>query len=413
MNLLLGVAALETVAIVGGTVETLEGPKIPTGTVVWKDGRIVRVAAGRDVPPGARVVDASGRIVTPGLIAANTALGLVEISLEPTAHDQSVESTPPDANRAAFRAVDAMNPRSTLIPVQRMEGITSAIAVPEGGLVSGQSVFFDLVDGGRAEAVARAPLAIHVNLGAAGGAAVGGSRGFAITQLREILDDARVYQKTRGRYERNQSRALSGSRLDLEALVPVIEGRIPLAIHADREAEIVAALEIAREQRIRIVVIGGAEAWRAASLLARDKVPVLVHAFDNVPSGFDALSSRLDNAALLQRAGVAVGLSAGGEAHNVRTLRQQAGVAVSWGLPYQEGLRAVTRTVAAAFGMERDYGTLAPGKVANVVIWTGDPLELSTQVERVFVRGKEMPLRSRQTELRERYRSLDGMLPRP
>jgi len=413
MNVLLGIAALETVAIVGGTVETLEGAKIPTATVVMRDGRIERVTPGREVPAGARVVDASGRIVTPGFIAANTALGLVEISLEPTARDQSIESTPPDANRAAFRAVDAINPRSVLIPVQRMEGITSAIAVPEGGLLSGQSAFFDLADGARAEAVVRAPLAIHAHLSAGGGAAVGGSRGYAITHLREILDDARVYSRTRRNYDRNQSRALAGSRLDLEALALVIDGRVPLAIHADREAELLAALDLAREQRVRIVIFGGAEAWRIAPALAREKVPVFVHAFENVPSGFDALSSRLDNAALLQRAGVAVGLSAGGEAHNVRTLRQQAGVAVSWGLPYQEGLRALCRTPAQAFGMGGDYGTLAAGKVANVVVWTGDPLELSSQVEHVFVRGKEMPLRSRQTELRDRYRVLDGMLPRP
>jgi imidazolonepropionase-like amidohydrolase len=413
MNLLLGAGALEIVAIVGGTVETLEGPKIAAGTVVIRDGRIERVTSGREAPRGARVVDATGRIVTPGFIAADTGLGLVEISLEPTARDQSLEPVAPDPNRAAFRAADAINPRSTLLAVQRLEGITSAIAVPEGGLVSGQSAFFDLLDGGRAEAVARAPLAIHAQLGAPGGAAVGGSRGFAITHLREILDDTRVYRATRGRYERNQSRPLAGSRLDLEALVPVIEGRLPLAIHADREAEIAAALDLWREQRIRIVLLGGAEAWRMAPLLARARVPVLVRAFENTPSGFDALSSRLDNAALLHRAGVSVGLSAGGEAHNARTLRQQAGVAVSWGLPHADGLRALARTVAEAFGMERDYGTLAPGKVANVVVWTGDPLELGSQVERVFVRGREMPLRSRQTELRDRYRSLDGMLPRP
>jgi imidazolonepropionase-like amidohydrolase len=407
-----GVVALETLAIVGGTVETMDGPQIPTGTVLIKDGRIERVAPGRATPAGATVVEAAGRTVTPGIIAAQTELGLVEISLEPTARDQAIEPVPPDDNRAAFRAVDALNPHSVLIPVQRMEGITSAIAVPEGGLVSGQSVFFDLLDAGRDDVVARAPVAVHVNLGAGGGAAVGGSRGWAITRLREILDDTRTYLKTRGNYDKNQSRALAGSRLDLEAMALVVQGRVPLAVHVDREADIVAALDLSREQRIRVVILGGAEAWKVAPLLARAHVPVLIHALDNVPASFDSLSSRLDNAALLQRAGVAVGLSAGGEAHNVRTLRQQAGIAVSWGLPYPVGLRALTRTVAEAFAM-KDYGTLAPGKVANVVVWSGDPLELSTQVEHVFVRGKELPLRSRQTELRERYRNLDGMLPRP
>ena len=413
MNVLVGIAALEALAIVGGAVETLEGAQLPDATVLIKDGRIEKVVPGRVTPAGARVIEAAGRIVTPGFIAADTALGLVEISLEPTAHDQSVESTPPDPNRAAFRAVDSLNTRSVLIPVQRLEGITSAIAAPEGGLVSGQSVFFDLVDGGRTDALVRAPLAIHVNLGAAGGMAVGGSRGWAITHLREILDDTRTYQRTRAQYDRNQSRPLAGSRLDLEALGLVIQGRVPLAVRVDREADILATLDLAREQHIRVVILGGAEAWKVASVLARERVPVLVQPMGNVPAGFDALGSRLDNAALLRRAGVAVGLSAGGEAHNVRTLRQQAGVAVSYGLPHEDGLRALSRTIAEAFGVEKDYGTLAPGKVANVVVWTGDPLELSSQVTNVIVRGKELPLRSRQTELRERYRNLDGMLPRP
>jgi imidazolonepropionase-like amidohydrolase len=243
--------------------------------------------------------------------------------------------------------------------------------------------------------------------------AVGGSRGWAFAQLREMLDDAKIYARTKALFDRNQSRALTGSRLDLEALGLVLQGKIPLALRVDREADIVAALDLAREQRIRIVVVGGAEAWRVAPLLARDKVPVLVNATQNGPGGFDSLGARLDTAVLLQRAGVLVGLTSYGEAHNVRTLRQQAGIAVSYGLPWTDGLKAITKSVAQAFGLDKDYGSIAPGKVANLVVWTGDPLELSTQVAHVIVRGKELPLHSRQTELRERYRSLDGMLPRP
>jgi imidazolonepropionase-like amidohydrolase len=413
MNVLIGIAALETLAVVGGAVETMDGERIASAAVIVKDGRIEKVVPGGAAPAGATVIDAAGRIVTPGILAADTGVGLVEISLEPTANDESVDASPPDPNRAAFRAIDALNPRSVLVPVQRVEGVTTAIAAPDGGLVSGQSVLFDLFDGSRADVVGRAPLAIHVNLGAGGGMAVGGSRGWAITHLREILDDARTYARTRAQYEKNQSRVLQGSRLDLEALGLVLQGRIPLALRVDREADILAALDLAREQRIRIVILGGAEAWRVAAALARDKVPVLVRATENGPGSFDSLSSRLDNAALLHRAGVNVGLTASGFPHNVRTLRQEAGIAVAYGLPYAAGLRAITRVVAEAFGVDKDYGRIAPGQVANLVVWSGDPLELSTQVAHVIVRGRDLPLRSRQTELRERYRSVDGMLPRP
>jgi imidazolonepropionase-like amidohydrolase len=219
-----------------------------------------------------------------------------------------------------------------------------------------------------------------------------------------MLDDARTYAATKAAYDRNQSRALAGSRLDLAALGQVVRGRQPLAVHVDREADILAALDLARDEKIRIVILGGAEAWRVGAALAAAKVPVLIDPTDNLPSSFDSLQSRLDNAARLAQAGVRVGITLRGESHNARTLRQRAGLAAAWGLPHDEALAAASRNVAQAFGMEARYGTLEPGKVANVVVWTGDPLEISTQVAHVFVGGEEMPLVSRQTELRERYR---------
>ncbi|MEK6608542.1 MAG: amidohydrolase family protein [Myxococcota bacterium] len=398
-------ARAETVALVGGRVITLAGDPIEEGTVVLQGGKIVSVASGKASPAGARAIDCAGKTITPGLVAADTRIGIVEISLETTARDNAVAGEPyEDQNHAAFRVADALNPRSTLVPVARLEGVTSSVTAPEGGLVAGQSAWIDLAAPDRARMLAEPSLAMHANLGGDALGAAGGSRGWALVRLREMLDDARTYAATKAAYDRNQSRALAGSRLDLAALGQVVRGRQPLAVHVDREADILAALDLARDEKIRIVILGGAEAWRVGAALAAAKVPVLIDPTDNLPSSFDSLQSRLDNAARLAQAGVRVGITLRGESHNARTLRQRAGLAAAWGMPHDEALAAASRNVAQAFGMEARYGTLEPGRVANVVVWTGDPLEISTQVAHVFVGGEEMPLVSRQTELRERYR---------
>jgi imidazolonepropionase-like amidohydrolase len=408
---LVGAAAVpawaETVALAGGRVVTLDGrPPLEPGTVVIRDGRIERVGGGPP-PAGARVVDVRGMTVTPGLCAADTHIGLTEIDQEATTRDFAVLGLPGgEPNHAAFRVADAVNPRSTLVAVARGEGVTSTVTTPDGGLVSGQSAWLDLTAPDPDRMIRSRALGVHALLGPEGAKAAGGSRGFALTRLREMLDDARTWLANRAAFDRNQSRRLAGTRLDLEALARVVRGELPLVVHADREADLLGALELARAERIRLVIVGGAEAWRVADRLAAAHTPVLVDPVDNLPQSFDLASSRLDNAALLARAGVLVGIALRGESHGAGTLRQLAGIAAAYGLPHDEALEAASRNVARAFGMDRDYGTLAPGKVANVVVWTGDPLELSTRAAHVFVQGEELRLESRQTRLRERYRAL-------
>jgi imidazolonepropionase-like amidohydrolase len=210
-------------------------------------------------------------------------------------------------------------------------------------------------------------------------------------------------------FERNQMRKVGASRLDLEALIPVVEGRLPLVVEAHRASDLQALLRFAREQKLRLVISGGQEAWMVAAELAAAKVPVIVSALPDLPRSFETLGARLENAALLARAGVRIAISPREtEGHFSRTLRIEAGNAVAHGLPWEAGLTAITRAPAEIFDVDATLGSLAVGRSADLVVWSGDPFEPLTRPRHVLIRGQELPLRSRQTELRDRYRDLRG-----
>ncbi|MFS8071908.1 MAG: amidohydrolase family protein, partial [Byssovorax sp.] len=394
--------ASPAIAYAGATVHLGNGEVIENATVVIAGGKIQQIGKNLAAPAGATRIPAKGMVITPGLVDALTSIGLVEIDLESSTRSDQQRATT-DVVHAGFRAADAYNPASVVIAVARSEGLTSAGVMPTGGLISGQSAWVDLDGATAAEAVAAAPLALHVHLdGDAPGEGAG--HGTAILKVREAFDDARTFQKSRAAWERNQTRHFAPSRLDLEALAGALDEKLPVVFHVDRAADILAALAIAREFKLRPVIAGGAEAWKVATTLAAAKVPVIVFPLQQ-PNSFDALGAREDNAALLDKAGVAVGVSTG-ETHNARKLRQVAGNAVRSGLPYQAALAAITRVPAEALGMGARYGTLAAGKAANLVVWSGDPLEISTQVLDVVIRGRRIPLKSRQSALLEKYRRL-------
>jgi imidazolonepropionase-like amidohydrolase len=221
-----------------------------------------------------------------------------------------------------------------------------------------------------------------------------------------VLNDARELPRRRADVERGQSRPLAAPVPDLEALQPVLAGTLPLVLLADRQSDILAAVDLAAEYSLRLIIGGGAEAWRVADRLAAARVPVVLAPLTNIPS-YDALGARYDNAARLHQAGVRIAfITAADATHNARLVKQDAGNAVSYGLPWDAALRAVTLTPAEIYGLGATYGSLEPGKVANVVVWSGDPFEFATAVEHVFIRGRAIPLASRQTELLERYRTL-------
>jgi imidazolonepropionase-like amidohydrolase len=393
-------APAQVVAIVHGAVHTGTGEVIDDGTVVLEGGRVRAVGRALAPPPGARVVEARGAIVTPGLSDPLTSIGLVEVELERATRDDDQGGA--DRVRAGFRASDGYDPASTVIPIARAEGLTSVGVVPRGGLFPGQSAWAHLDGDTAAEAIVAAPVALHVALGAPADAAAGG-RATAILRVREAFEDARAFARSRGAYERNQARRFAASRLDLEALGRALGGGLPVVFHVDRAADILAALAVAKEHGLRPVIAGGAEAWKVAPALARAKVPVVVQPLVAGPVSFDALGARPDNAARLHAAGVLVAITTG-ETHAARKLRQAAGNAVRAGLPHEAAIAAVTRAPAEALGLGDRLGTIAPGRVADVVVWSGDPLELGTRATHVFVRGREVELRTRQTALLERWR---------
>ena len=398
----------QTVAIVGGKVYPVSGAPIENGTVVITNGRISAVGPNVPIPAGAQRIDATGKIVTPGFVNSSTQLGVQEIGFGGPPVDVSARGK--DNIAAAFTVWDGLNPNSVLLAPARKEGITSFVIIPTGGLISGQAALADVVPGTTTDMIIRAPVAMVAEIGDAQQAGLG-SRGELIVKLREVLEDAKYFQTHRDAFDRAQTRQFAASRLDLEALIPVIEGRLPLLLTADRESDIDAAMRLAREYNVKLVIGGGAEGWMMADKLAAARIPVLTGAMNNIPADFAELGQRQENAGLLRKAGVAVALigNAGGgdeEAFNVRNLKQEAGNAVSYGMTWDDALRAVTLTPAEIFGVADRVGSLQPGREGNVVVWSADPFEFSSHAEHVFVRGREYNEKTRQDLLIERYRNL-------
>lgn len=401
-------AAAEVIAIVGGTVETASAAgSIPGGTVLIRDGRIVAVGAEVEIPAGASRIDARGKIVTPGLVDPESILGIVEVNAEPGTVDHTVAN---DHFGAVLEAADAFNPRSIAIPVNRIEGVTRAIVSPTGvagAVVVGRSAAVNLGDLGNP--VDRRHVAVRVQLGEAGAAQAGGSRTAALARLREALADARDYQRHHGAWEQAARRDYGLHHFDLEALQPVLRGEMPLAVEVHRARDIEVVVQLAVEHGIRLVVIGGAEAWMVADELAAAGAAVVLDPVANLPMRFETLGATLENAARLHAAGVPIALMTPmGRGHNPRNVTQGAGVAVAHGLPWQAGLAAITASPARIFGLE-GVGQLQPGFEADVVIWDGDPLEVTSYPDAVFIKGRAVPMESRQTLLRDRYMERLGL----
>jgi len=386
-----------SIALVGATVHPGDGPAVPDATVVIDGDAVVSVTQGGAPPTGATVIDARGKVVTPGFIESWTQLGLVEIEgIESTRDDDAGG----DPVRAAHRVVDAFNAASEVIPVQRAHGITAAVVAPNGGQIAGQAAAFELDAPEGGNGLVAPNVGVVFSYGATGGP----SRSAVLADLRELFADARVFARNRAAWEKNQYRPLAASHLDLEALQPILDGQVPLLVHVARKADILAILDLAKTERIRVVLIGATEAWQVADMLARAQVPVVIDPVENAPESFDRLGARADTAALLERAGVTVLLSTF-STHNARKLRQWAGNAVREGMTHAGALRAVTAAPAQVFGLKR-LGTLRPGQRADLVVWSGDPFEPLTQVERVLIGGRDISLRHRQRALAERYRLL-------
>ena len=384
------------IVLTGATVHTGEGPPLTDASVLMDGERIVAVGRDVRVPADALRIDAEGSVVTPGLVDAHTRLGLADHARGVPAVVEAVVGPTDDPVRAALRVLDTFNPDSVSLPVARAGGVTSALVAPRGGIVSGQSILIDLA---LDDPVRERNAALHVSVKP--GSQPGG-RSRAFLRLREALEDARLYRANRGPFISRKLRELSVSAADLEVFERALAGALPVVIEVDRASDIRSALRLAREYRLDAVLLGAREGWKVADAIARAEVPVLVNPLQNLPTA-DAPFSRSDNAALLHAAGVELALTMRGEVHLVHRLRQAAGNAVAAGLPYDVALAAVTRTPSEIMGFE-NTGVLRRGALANVVVWNGDPLEVTSWATRVFVRGRQLDLTTRQDELLERYR---------
>lgn len=419
-------SAQSLTAITGGRVLTGTSV-IENGTVVIQNGRVVSVGTGA-APAGARIIDARGKVVSPGFVAVDSGLGGSEISSVNGSDDLSNGA---NTISASFDVSYGLDPWSFTLPVARLGGITRAIVVPthagggggsgghahddsdfagvghgglqSPGLFAGQAAIIHLAAG--TDILVKPRVAMIAPFGEAGAGIAGGARGAQFTQFKETLAEVRLFARNRAAYDRAGLRDLSLSRADLEALIPVANGTLPLIVTVRRAADIQQVLRLAREEGVKIILDGAEEAWLVADQIAAANVPVLLNPLSNLPGSLETRAARMQNATVLDAAGVVIAIKGNDGSHRVRETRYNAGNAVSHGLPYDAAIEAITVNPAKIFGMAGQFGELRAGAAADVVIWSGDPLEPLSNAETIFIGGAEQAPTSRQFLLRDRYAS--------
>lgn len=420
---LVGPAAAQDVAITGGRVLTGTSV-IENGTVVVRNGRVVSVGTGA-APAGLRTIDARGQIVTPGFVAVDSGLGGSEVGSVRGSNDLSNSA---NTLSAAFDLSYGLDPWSFTLPVARLGGVTRAVVTPQHagsggghshddsdfagaghggfqspGLFAGQAAVIKL---GGADILVKPRVAMVAPFGEAGKGVAGGARGAEFVLFKETLAEVRLYARNKAAYDRAALRDLSLSRADLEALIPVANGSMPLIVTVNRASDIQQVLRLAREEGVKVILDGAAEGWLVADEIAAARVPVLLHPLTNLPGNFEMRAARLQNAAALNAAGVVIAIKGNeGATHRARDIRYNAGNAVSHGLPFAAAIQAITVNPARIFGFDGQFGELKPGAAGDVVVWSGDPLEPLSQPSAVFIDGVEQPLQARNLLLRDRYRT--------
>ena len=435
-------AAAETIVIVNGIVATGDGSEpIQGGTVVISGGRIVAVHAGGGAPPDARIIDAGGKWVTPGIVAGFSRLGLSEVDLSAQGVDDTQAMNGPFS--AAIDVAPAINPQYTTVEVNRADGVTRAIVAPEAprNIFAGQGAVIDT--GADLYPITKARAFQFVELGETGAGKAGGSRPSAHVLFRNALREATELRRfaepiRSGGLEPqnwrlrtiienpNETRIYSPdarrsqdvllTRFDAAALVPVLRGTQPLLVHVERATDILQVIDLRREfPSLKIVIVGASEGWMVAREIAEAGIPVIASAVNDLPSSFEKRAATQSNVGRMRAAGVdvSIGMINDDETRNLFNQRQYVGNLVALanvpgatGVTWGEALRLITSAPAEAVGLGREIGSLAPGRRADVVIWSGDPLDPRSAAETVFIDGVEQPLTNHQTRLRDRYRHL-------
>ena len=403
-----------TFVIRGARVFTVSGPVIEGGTVVISGGRITAVGANAAAPAGAQELDARGLNVYPGLIDAETNLGLAEIGSGAPGTIDLAEVGDMNPNAQAWVAV---NPHSSHVEVTRVAGVTTVLTMPQGGVVSGQAAVINLNGTTQREMAMVPSAALVIDFPRVGGGFQFGpaqaispdaisARDRRIDELRRLLRDAEAYGRAQEAYARDPKGVpRPDTDLVLASLVPYVRGERPVMFRADRKRDIRAALNFAQEMRLRPVIVGGSDAWKVAALLKERNAPVVVDSIWGLPlREDDPYDTLYENPAKLSRAGVAFAISTGDNGAHVRDLPFQAGMAVSFGLPHDEALKSVTLYPARILGVSDRLGSIEVGKLANLVVTDGDILDARTNVRHLFIGGRRIPLVSRHTVLYDAFK---------
>jgi len=433
-------AVAQTIAITGGTVALGDGSDpITGGTVIIRNGRITSAGSRVSIPSGAQVVDARGKWVTPGIVAGFSRIGLTEIDLGGDGTTDDKADGGPFG--AAIDVAPAVNPTNSTIAINRADGVTRAVVAPNAAksIFAGQGAVIDL--GADMEPITRARLFQFVEFGEAGADTAGGSRASAYVLFRNALKEASELRRyapsissshdTEGRLppevrNPNESREYGPdarrsedvmlTRFDAAALVPVLQGRQYLVIHVERARDILNVIKLKRDYpSLKLVIVGASEGWLVADKLAASRIPVIASAVNDLPASFEQLAATQSNVGRMRNAGVqvAIGMIDDNDTRYLFNERQYAANLVSLtnvpgasGVRWGEALAMITSRPAEVLGMGREIGSLAPGRRGDVVIWSGDPLEVTSNAEAVFIDGVQQPMDTRQTKLRERYKDL-------
>ncbi len=401
------------VAIRNATIVPVTSAPIARGTIVFANGVITAIGVDVTIPAGATVIDGAGLSVYPGMIDAGSSVGLIEMdSVAGTVDTAELGELNPNAQAAV-----AINPHSELVPVTRVSGVTHVVSTPEGGIISGQSALVQLAGWTPPEMVVKAPLAMHVRFPRIRSAPLveapsdeeaekerQKSYSRDLDRLRDLFRDARAYAKAAAARASDPKVRRFDRDLILEALVPVVEGRVPVVMHANLARDIKAALEFADELELKVILSGAQDVARMIPDLKRRNIPVLLGPILALPAREDDPYDLLfTNAKALHDNGIRFAIQTQ-DSHNTRNLPYHAASAAAFGLPKDEALKAITIYPAQIFGVADRIGSLEVGKQANVILTDGDPLEIRTNIRRVFINGEDIPMDSRHTLLYEKFR---------
>ena len=398
------------IALVGGTIHTITQGTIENGVVLFDKGKIIAVGKNVNIPKDAEIINISGKHVYPGLINAFTTVGLIEIGAVRATRDV----TEVGLINPNVRAEVAFNPDSEHPPVTRANGITTVLVVPTGELIAGQSALMMLDGWTWEEMTLKAPVGLHiywprmippstVRFSRQSPEELKKETERRLQLIRETFQKARAYKKAK---ESEAQKGIPYHETDLkyEAMIPVLEGKVPVFVHANSSKEILSAIEWAESEKVKIVIVGGSDAWKVADVLKNKNIPVILTNIHRLPSTRDSeYDEPFTVAYKLYKAGVKFCIGGEGGYYNERNLPYQAATCAAFGLPKDEALKAITIYPAEILGVADKVGSIEPGKDATLIVTTGDPLEIPTQVVYEFIQGRKVDLTNRQTKLYEKY----------